>query len=156
MRLLGIRLIRITWEIAKTGGRRPRLGAKPFISALAVAFHPAIFRKCSHTFGTFCPEVRHGTGDGGFHIRPTLCCAKSCAKGCPFDVPIERSVVLSTQKTDYRQEADSPSFVVIFRLPTAQPEYSSIIPYWGQPSGKTLFLCYSASVGGSDAASASA
>lgn len=88
------------------------------------------FESGSHTFGTFCPEVRCGTGDGDFHIRPTLRFAKSCAKGCPFDVPIERSAALSMQKTDYQLPADSPSFVVIFRLPTAQPEYSSIIPYW--------------------------
>ena len=34
------------------------------------------------------------------------------------------------QKRDYQLTADSPSFVVTFRLPTAQSECSSILSYW--------------------------
>jgi len=31
------------------------------------------FRKCGHKFGTFCPEVRRGTRDGGRGLSYTPC-----------------------------------------------------------------------------------
>ena len=43
------------------------------------------------------------------------------------------------QKRDYQLTADSPSFVVTFRLPTAQSECSSILPYWVSALRRPLF-----------------
>ena len=38
----------------------PKMASRPF----------QFLREYVHKFGTFCPEVRRGTRDGGFHIRP--------------------------------------------------------------------------------------
>lgn len=51
-------------------------------------------------------------------------------------------MALSMQKTGYQLTADSPSFVVTFRLPTAQSECFSILPYWVSAFGGRSFTLY--------------
>ena len=50
--------------IQRDGGQRSRPGTNPFISVLTVAVPSVLlfFQECGHKFGTFCPEVRRGTG----------------------------------------------------------------------------------------------
>ncbi len=49
----------------------PKMASRPF----------QFLREYVHKFGTFCPEVRHGTKDGSFHIRPVCWWNQLCACG---------------------------------------------------------------------------
>ena len=175
----------------RDGGRQSRPGASPFISALTVACCPAIFPGVWPNFGTFCPQVRKRTRDGGLLytpcllMKPTLRLRRSPRKHSPVFLPFQtplpstaapafetatqterithytllRKVVCQrvplwkprpachgfacsrwAQKRDYQLTADSPSFVVTFRLPTAQSECSSILPYWVSAFRGSFFI----------------
>ena len=88
-------------------------------------------------------------GNGIFAPTPTVRITHyTCAKGCPCKPAWEGhscAVFLSRQKTGYQLTADSPSFVITFRLPTAQSEYSSIL-FYGESAMGTIFLLSASSV----------
>lgn len=61
--------------------------------------------------------------------------------------PVPAALRPAMQKTGYQLTADNPSFAVTFRLPAAQSESSSILPYWVSALRHAfLFILFIASV----------